>query len=417
MVAKIQLFLVAALAPFTSALIGKQQHSYGQAIEGDAITVGIPRPTPAPSNAELRRALDARQGSVATCGYVSGRQNDPFTCNPGSQCVFNPIYSNFGCCSGDISACAFQTSCFASSWSSLYTADGYNLGCTDSVNNHCQTYRIAIAGGLGGYTSLGCGPSSLSVDLRQTWISGQVTATGLTTSVFPAAKATAATTANSGSGSSSGSNGNTNSGTSASAATLISSSARTTSTASLTPDTGSSGSPSGTSTGGSVLSTNAIIGIAVGGGVVVILALTLLFRCILANRRRQRQFDQPQNGPGLAGHGLIYPQTPQNPQNWHAAPTQVGAETVVGSSVAPSKMTQANMNAHLGSNEWNFAQGHVPQRQAAAVPTDGINVTEIYPDEAIDERLGRQPAGSAVGSQAPLTAVAPTFLSHHVQGV
>jgi len=82
-------------------------------------------------------------------------------------------------------------------------------------------------------------------------------------------------------------------------------------------------------------------------------------------------------------------------------------------------MTQSNLNSHLEqqSGEWKFVQGHTPQRQTAAKPDedDGIRMSEILPEEAVDGRR-RQEMTRPVSDVAQ-TAVAPTSISHHVQSV
>jgi len=149
--------------------------------DGAMITALPPAPTRGPGAAELRRAIDRRQAGPVTCGWVSGRANQPFTCGAGSACVFNTKYDVFGCCAGDVSTCSLQTACFGSAYASIYTANGYTRGCTDSVNNKCVTYEMGLL-----YTSYGCGPTQTYFYLSSTVLGDSITAVGITTGFFPA---------------------------------------------------------------------------------------------------------------------------------------------------------------------------------------------------------------------------------------
>lgn len=168
--------------------------------------------------------------------------------------------------------------------------------------------------------------------------------------------------------------------------------------------TGSS-STSGSSSGGSGLSTGAIVAIAVCVGVVVIALIALIAFLVYRRGKKQKQ------AAVAAQQGSVPPPPgPPGPHQTYDGSTQLGSA---------SQMTEANMNKFhpAQAGEWDFAKNAVRQ---PGVPitheNDGIKVTDILPEDAVDERA-QQELRSQIGSNVAPTAVAPTMVSHHVQGV
>ena len=364
--------------------------------DGLAIDIFPPAPTAGPGEMDLRRALDPRQAGNSICGWVSGRENEPFTCNPGSACIFNTKYSVFGCCAGDLSTCSMQTSCFGSTYATYYTANGYVRGCTDSVSGHCVTY------GLGFYSSIGCGTSQDDISLKSTIIGGTTTAVGLTTGFFAAIVSTSGNVVIGGSGVAVTTLPSATAGGAAGGSGPQATSGSGGSTSSTTNNVNNSANASIT---GGTLSTGAIVGIAVGAGAIII---TLVIIGIFVRRRRNsRTAYIPQHGYGYGQQGYgpppSYPSSP--PAAGGLPPKQ------------PMSMTSSNLDTHLSQqgSEWAFAQGTTPQRQTAGrTDDDGIRMSEIMPEEAVDERRRQDMARPM--SDVGQTAVAPTAISHHVQG-
>ena len=350
--------------------------------------VAAPEPTRAPEPWLVNMRLQPRAVGSNTCGWVNGISTSSVTCaEAGAQCASNSLV--WGCCSGALSNCILPTVCFETTLANLFSfqANSSTLVCTDATAPYCQTY----VRDFGVQYGLGCGPTAGIVSVRSSANGGATVAGGITaapTGASAAAGSVAATAAGI---------GGAGQGASDAASTGAANGAQ-----------GTSGGGGGNGSGGSSLSTGAIVAIAVCGGVVAIALIALVAFLVHRRRRNQRpSVVQPQ------AQSLL-PQLPPGP------PAGAEVASQVGSNAPGQPMTQQNMNAMLGNqpDEWAYIKNkqNVPQHQtAAAQEYDGINVTEIMPEEAVDERR-QQEMMSNVGSNVP-TAIAPTLVSHHVQGV
>lgn len=338
--------------------------------------VAAPVVTAAPEEWLVRARLKPRAVGADTCGWVNGLTSYPITCEgSAAQCASNSVA--WGCCTGALDNCVLPTICFEASFANILSVVGnsYTVVCTDATAPYCQTlvknaqYAYACGTASGIYNVL-------------TVANGGATAGGI---------ASAAPT------------GLTNSrvvGTAAATGAGFNIGAAAPTSANSTTTTSNSGSS------GSSLSTGAIAAIAVCGGLVAIAAICLI--AFIVHKRHRRR-----NQPAIVStqsHNQLGPSPPPA--------TNIQPGTQVGGNVQGQPMTQQNMNALLanqGPNEWAYVKPGVPQHQtAAAQGDDGIKVTEIMPDDAIDSR--QHDVMSNVGSNVP-TAVAPTVFSHNVQGV
>ena len=161
---------------------------------------------------------------------------------------------------------------------------------------------------------------------------------------------------------------------------------------------------------GGTLSTGAIVGIAVGAGVIIIALIVI--GILVRKRRNSRPTYVPEHGYGYGQQG--YGPPPGYPSSHPGSPPVAGGLPPK----QPMSMTSSNLDTHLNQqgSEWGFAQGNTPQKQTAGRPDDdGIRMSEIMPDEAVDERRRQEMLRPM--SDVGQTAVAPTAISHHVQGV
>ncbi|KAI1431732.1 hypothetical protein GGR50DRAFT_677869 [Xylaria sp. CBS 124048] len=106
--------------------------------------------TPAPDIKELMKRQAIEQTVLFapdnTCGYVSGRAGDAFTCNGGNTCAFiiEPSYGAVGCCNGD--SCGLRAACMdykqvfiSSACDNGCLQDTFTAKCTDTALPYCGT--------------------------------------------------------------------------------------------------------------------------------------------------------------------------------------------------------------------------------------------------------------------------------------
>ncbi|CAK7563802.1 MAG: hypothetical protein SEPTF4163_001679 [Sporothrix epigloea] len=274
-------------------------------IPGDAMT---PKPTSPP---ELRRRLFNRDVGTTvfyapdnTCGYMSGNQENAYTCNDvNAQCAIITLSKNgfIGCC--DNNDCGgFHLSCVDSSQfysasicGSSCASDTFTLKCTESSQPYCNAVSINGGASLQVYGYY-CNDAAVStVQAILTTYSGESDGRSFSASLLNAVTldSTAAQTETFGGGS----GGSTTTSTPTSSSTSTSSSG---SNGHTSPTPAPIPSPSPTPAPAKKSNTAAIVGGAV-GGVAGLAVICLVIFFILRSQRKKSAMTPASGAPGAAG--------------------------------------------------------------------------------------------------------------------
>ncbi|KAF2687994.1 hypothetical protein K458DRAFT_485151 [Lentithecium fluviatile CBS 122367] len=133
-----------------------------------------PKPTTKPRPLlELFR----RQEDPAFCGYLDGDGDFPITCDPGSSCLMDDVFSWFGCCTGSaITDCEVATACVRSAAyddclsDSSCANDPLAMVCTSADEPFCAWLYTTYSGSS--YGHFVCAESSTSFAVVSTTSGG-----------------------------------------------------------------------------------------------------------------------------------------------------------------------------------------------------------------------------------------------------
>ncbi|MCJ1433726.1 hypothetical protein MMC27_003090 [Xylographa pallens] len=359
--------------------------------------VGISlRPTEAPGLNGIPKELLMRQGAVPFpppnnwCGFVDGLGTDPLSCEASLTCVYSGAV--LGCCdSGPISLCTnIYTTC-----SQIYDLceqdcqDNYNiLKCYNSAYPWCGTYNFDSGTRLYDCQSL---PDQVyTVEFLADYYSSRgqtladtagpvtITAASQTLPTVETVLATATITI------SAAASGSTSIAHTSAPGALGTSTIQSSSSPEISPGNSTSGT---ITTSQSSLSMGAIIGIAVGGGVAVLLIIAgLVAFCCIKRRNRTRRFPghalpvehhfPPIEKPKASGPYASVPQQDQAP-----AATQSYADSKAFDAPRPfSSVNRKPIGSELSPDTTRFSAATVSSQSTHTPYMQHSSISEVDGD-------------------------------------
>ncbi|KAF2240898.1 hypothetical protein BU26DRAFT_512028 [Trematosphaeria pertusa] len=121
--------------------------------------------------------LFRRQSDPAFCGYLEGDPEEPVSCDLGYSCMYDDVYSWFGCCTGSyITDCDVYTACVEyrsiddCMESSECWDDPLATACPDPERPYCATLYTLVSGEP--YGHFACAATDTAVEVVSTTVDG-----------------------------------------------------------------------------------------------------------------------------------------------------------------------------------------------------------------------------------------------------
>ncbi|KAL2160641.1 hypothetical protein VTH06DRAFT_1329 [Thermothelomyces fergusii] len=359
-----------------------------------ALALDPPVPTAAPETPRVRKALEARDATDNTCGFISGVFTSSLYCETTASCMVNTIHSHVGCC-GDVDDCTIQATCYDSTESESYTTnDGRTLWCGRSEYPYCISY-IYQDPWFSGYTALGCGATG---GTTKVWYTAFDTSSSTSSSSTSESSTTTSTSASTLSTSTS-----SDSSTSTSSSSSESSSPSSSSTAPVVPPEPDRGPPVGAIVGGVV------------GGLGAIALIVLGVWAVLRQRNKQKNLSAapaaggamypPPAAPGAGGPPYQGPHMSQVPPQAYLATggAAPGAGFDPRASMAPSNVGTAS--APYGAPPYDQKTATGSASPAASPPIasfyDTHHTTPSPPLQGQEQQYGQHAYANVPPSAVP----------------